>query len=268
MTLNTGLKRVLWPLNMWSLKINRDHLLIGRNPCTKFGIDQVKGSKDIDRTKLWAQKSGLILTFEHVTLKINRNHLLIEGNPCTKFGIDQIKGSKDIERTTPWAQKIGLTLTFEHVPLKRDHLLIAGNPCTKFGIDQVKGSKDIERTKHGLQTDRPTNRHTDRPTVAKQYSPFSRRNSSETAQQKYVKLCRYEGHNVKMGISTENFDSMLSGQCLYEDQQFDLCVWPCHLKINKEHLLSLVNIWIKFSNYQAKGSFDIEQTTIEQKLAV
>ena len=50
------------------------------------------------------------------------------------------------------------------------------------------------------------------------------RNSSETAQQNYVKLCRYEGYNVKMGISTGNFDLMLSGQCLYEDEQFDLYV--------------------------------------------
>ena len=44
-------------LDFWTcdLKINRDHLLIGLNPCTKFGIDQVKGSKDIDRTKLGLQ---------------------------------------------------------------------------------------------------------------------------------------------------------------------------------------------------------------------
>ena len=36
-------------------------------PCTKFGIDQVKGSKDIEQTAHWARKSGLTLTFEHVT---------------------------------------------------------------------------------------------------------------------------------------------------------------------------------------------------------
>ena len=38
-------------LDLWTcdLKINRDHLLIGHNPCTKFGIDQVKWSKDIER---------------------------------------------------------------------------------------------------------------------------------------------------------------------------------------------------------------------------
>ena len=95
----------------------------------------MKGSKDIERTTQWTQKSGLTLTFEHVTLKSDRDHLLIEGNPCTKFGIDQVKWSKDIERKTPLAEKSGLTL--EHVTLKinKDHVLIEGNPFTKFDID-------------------------------------------------------------------------------------------------------------------------------------
>ena len=48
-------------------KINRDHLLIEGNPYTKFGIDQVKGSTDIERTTQWAEKSGFTLTFKHVT---------------------------------------------------------------------------------------------------------------------------------------------------------------------------------------------------------
>ena len=41
-------------LDLWTcdLKINRDHLLIDGNPCTKFGIDQVEESKDIMRTTL------------------------------------------------------------------------------------------------------------------------------------------------------------------------------------------------------------------------
>ena len=38
-----------------------------RNPCTKFGIDEVKGSKDIEQTTKWAQKEWLTLTFEYVT---------------------------------------------------------------------------------------------------------------------------------------------------------------------------------------------------------
>ena len=39
----------LWPCDP---KINRNHLLIKGNPWTKFGIDQVNGSKDIERTTL------------------------------------------------------------------------------------------------------------------------------------------------------------------------------------------------------------------------
>ena len=61
----------LFDLDLWTcdLKINRDHLLINGNPCTKFGIDQVNESKDIERTTQLAEKSGLTLTFEHVTSK-------------------------------------------------------------------------------------------------------------------------------------------------------------------------------------------------------
>ena len=42
-------------LETCDLKINRDNLLIEGNFCTKFGIDQVKGSKDIERTTLGLQ---------------------------------------------------------------------------------------------------------------------------------------------------------------------------------------------------------------------
>ena len=58
---HSGLRRVGWEElfdhDLWTcdLKINRDHLLIECNPCTKFGIDQVKGSKDIERTTLGLQ---------------------------------------------------------------------------------------------------------------------------------------------------------------------------------------------------------------------
>ena len=54
---NKELKFIKWTqewfdLDLWTcdLKINRDHLIIGRSSCTMFGIDQVKGSKDIERT--------------------------------------------------------------------------------------------------------------------------------------------------------------------------------------------------------------------------
>ena len=46
-----------------------DHLRNEGSPCPKYGIDQVKGSKDILRTTHWAEKIGLILTFEYMTCK-------------------------------------------------------------------------------------------------------------------------------------------------------------------------------------------------------
>ena len=80
-------------LDHWTcdLKINRDHLLIGLNPCNKFGIDQVKGSKDIEQTTQWAKKTCFDFDLWTCDLKINRDHLLIESNPCTKFGIEAKK---------------------------------------------------------------------------------------------------------------------------------------------------------------------------------
>ena len=39
--------------------MNKDHLLIEVNPCTKVGIDQVKGSEDIERTTLGLQTDKL-----------------------------------------------------------------------------------------------------------------------------------------------------------------------------------------------------------------
>ena len=51
-------KKIYAPLvqNTKSLLICTKH---GRYPCTKFGIDQVKGSKDIKQTTQLAEKSGL-----------------------------------------------------------------------------------------------------------------------------------------------------------------------------------------------------------------
>ena len=68
---NTLGSKKWFDLDLWTcdLKINRDHLLIGRNPCTKFDIDQLKWSKDTEQTTQWAEKSGLTLTFEQVTWK-------------------------------------------------------------------------------------------------------------------------------------------------------------------------------------------------------
>ena len=48
-------------------------------------------------------------------------------------------------------------------------------------------------------------------------------NSSETAQQNFVKLCSYEGHNVQMRISTGNFDSIFF---LGVTPFLNLEIWP------------------------------------------
>ena len=50
---NTLGSKEWFDLDLWTcdLKINRDHLLIEGNPCTKFGIDQVKGSKGQGHTE-------------------------------------------------------------------------------------------------------------------------------------------------------------------------------------------------------------------------
>ena len=156
MTLNTGLKRVLWPwpLNMWSLKINRDHLLIGRNPAPSLVLikSKVKGSKDIEgRTHL--AREWFDLNLWTCDLKINRDHLLIEGNPCTKFGIDQVKGSKNIERTTQWAEKSGLTLTFEHVTWKSRGIiyLLRATPAPSLVLIKWRGQKILSREHTGLE---------------------------------------------------------------------------------------------------------------------
>ena len=93
---NTLCSKERFDLDLWTcdLKINRKHLLIEGNPCIKFGIDQVRGSKDIERTTQWAEKTGFDFDLWTFDLKINRDHLLIKGNPCIKFGIDKWRGQK------------------------------------------------------------------------------------------------------------------------------------------------------------------------------
>ena len=83
-------------LDLWTcdLKINRDNLLIEGNPCTKFGIDQVKGSKDIKRTTNWARKSGLTLTFKHVTWKSIRIIYLLRVTSVPSLVLIKGRGQK------------------------------------------------------------------------------------------------------------------------------------------------------------------------------
>ena len=57
---------------------------------------------------------------------------------------------------------------------------------------------------------------------------------------------------------------ILSGHYLYKDQQFDLDLWPCDLKINRGHLHILPKAIhsTKFGNFQAIWSKDIELTLL------
>ena len=96
-----GSKYIAWTiqwfdLDLWTcdLKINRDHLLIEGNPCTKFGINQVKGSKDIEQTRQWAEKSGLTLTFEHVTWKSRGIIFLLRATPAPSLVLIKWRGQK------------------------------------------------------------------------------------------------------------------------------------------------------------------------------
>ena len=61
-------------------------------------------------------------------------------------------------------------------------------------------------------------------------------------------------------LSLANFQlweqEILKGRCFSNDQQFDLDLWPCDLKINKDHLLSRGIHCTKFGNFQVILSGD------------
>ena len=137
-----------WPCD---LKINRDHLLNEGNPCTKFGIDQVKGSKDIERTTQWAEKSGLTLNL-NLWPENHKGSSTHWGQPLHQVWYWSNEGVKRYwsDNTVGWEEWAEEWFDLDrwtfNLKINRDHLLNEGNPCTKFGIDQVKGSKDIEQT--------------------------------------------------------------------------------------------------------------------------
>ena len=69
---------------------------VGQNlqPFTKFGIDQVRGSKDIEQRTQWACKSGLILTFEHLTWKSIGIIYLLRATPAPSLVLIKWRGQK------------------------------------------------------------------------------------------------------------------------------------------------------------------------------
>ena len=83
-------------LDLWTcdLKINRGHLLFNRNPCTEFGIDQVKESNDVERKIQWTEKSGLTLTYEHVTWKLIVIIYSLMATPSLSFVLIKWRGQK------------------------------------------------------------------------------------------------------------------------------------------------------------------------------
>ena len=162
---NTVGSKEWYDLDVWTcdLKINKDNLLIGCNPCIKFGIDQLKGSKDIEQTTHWARKSGMTLTFEHVTWNSIGIIYLLREIPAPSLVLIKWRGQNILSGQHTWLWRVVWPwLWSSDLKINRDHLLIDDNPYIKFGTDQVKGSRDIERTTLGLQTDRLTDRHTDR----------------------------------------------------------------------------------------------------------
>ena len=93
---NTLGSREWFDLDFWTCdqKINMDHLLIRCNPCVKFGIKQVKGSKDIEQTTNWAQKSDLMLTFEHVTWKSIGTIYSLRATPAASLVLIKWRGQQ------------------------------------------------------------------------------------------------------------------------------------------------------------------------------
>ena len=97
---------------------------LGCNPCTKFGIDQVKGSKVIERTTHWPRKSGLTLTFEHLTWKSIGIIYSLRATPASSLVLIKWRGQKILNRqhtglereVWPWPlQTKGTLCHFMHV---------------------------------------------------------------------------------------------------------------------------------------------------------
>ena len=75
--------------NKKNLKINRDHQLIEGNPCTNFDLDE---GYLADNTV--AEKSGLSLTFEHVTWKSIRIIYSLRATPAPSLVLIKWRGQK------------------------------------------------------------------------------------------------------------------------------------------------------------------------------
>ena len=129
-------------------------------------------------------------------------------------------------------------LTFDHMSCTstRSSTLLRGILCTKFGNTQVlqHSSKWVKR----IWADN----------ICKK-KPSILTLTFEHVTRKLVWVFYY------LGAST-------IGHHLYKDQQFDLDLWPCDLKISREHLISQGILCTKFDNFQAQKSKDIKWTLL------
>ena len=76
----------------------------------------------------------------------------------------------------------------------------------------------------------------------------------------WTSLGVFYSQGISTVLSLANFQlweqEILKGRCFSNDQQFDLDLWPCDLKINKDHLLSRGIHCTKFGNFQVILSRD------------
>ena len=108
----------------------------------------------------WAEKSGLTLTFEHVTWKSIGVTYLLRATPAPSLVLIKWRGLKYIEQTTQWAEKSGLTLTFEHVTWKSIGIIysLRATPAPSLVLIKWRSQK-ILSGQHLVY--RPTDRPTD-----------------------------------------------------------------------------------------------------------
>ena len=123
-----------------------------------------KGLKYIKWTTPWAQNSGLTLTFEQVIWKSIWIIYSLRATSAPSLVLIKRRGQKILS-----GQHSGLRRVVWPWPLNTIGTIysLRATPAPSLVLIKWRGQKILRL---GLQTDRPTYR----PTVAKQYAPFSR----------------------------------------------------------------------------------------------
>ena len=127
-----------------------------------------KGLKYVKWTTHWAQKSGLTLTFEHVTWKSIGIIYLLGSTPAPSLVLIKWRGQKILSEQKT-GLKSGLTLTFEQVTWKSIGIIFSlrANPASSW----YWSSEGVKRYRadNTWSTDRPTDWQ-----LQNNMSPFSR----------------------------------------------------------------------------------------------